>query len=46
MPKLSDNEVKSFLRDLSMPENITEPEKNLIHEVRKMRKSIGSPIKP
>lgn len=45
MPKLSRNEVRAFLVDLSTPENMTEEEKNLIQNVRKLRKSVGSPIK-
>jgi len=45
MPALSDSEVKSFLIELSKPSEVTEQEKNLIQEVRKMRKNIGSPIK-
>ncbi len=45
MPKLSNSEVKSFLIELSRPNEVTEQEKNLIQEVRKMRKNIGSPIK-
>lgn len=45
MPTLSNSEVKSFLIALSRPNEITEQEKNLIQEVRKMRKNIGSPIK-
>lgn len=45
MPKLTIMEVELFLTDLSRPENVTEQEKNLIQEVRKLKKMIGSPIK-
>ena len=45
MPELSKNEVKAFLVDLSTPEKMTEQEKNLIQSVRKLRKTVGSPIK-
>ena len=45
MPNLTARDVKAFLVDLSRPENVTEEEKNLVQEVRKLRKNVGSPIK-
>lgn len=45
MPELSKSEVETFLTDLSTPQNISEEEKNLIQNVRKLRKTVGSPIK-
>lgn len=45
MPKLSKSEVKAFLVDLSTPEKMTDQEKTLIQSVRKLRKTVGSPIK-
>ena len=45
MPALTSNDIKTLLTDLSRPENITEEERNLIQEVRKLKKTVGSPIK-
>ncbi|MBI2971479.1 MAG: hypothetical protein HYY37_03630 [Candidatus Aenigmarchaeota archaeon] len=45
MPELTNSEVKAFLEDLSKHENVSEEEKGLIRKVRKLRDTVGSPVK-